>query len=222
MKVLINEKLNAINKSIKWLSNITDVPYPTLSRIVKGEDLKSIPITTFDKICTALNCNISDILSTEEDETIKEKVKTENNKVIFEERLNILKSLNKIKTIVGTAHAEEYDQLAIKIEEVFNKTTFSNPQNEEPFLDLFYKPDIDAIIDNYNINNISNTPVKEVDLFSGAGGFKDSMYKLNYSEYFDACASLRNLIAEKTKPNPHKIKITNKENSSISTKYIEP
>lgn len=96
MKILIEDKLRALNKTNKWLSEITDIPYSTLNRLIKGE-IKTLPMEEIDKICTALECEIGDIVISDSDETIKTKVENENKKLALKERLKLFKSLIVLK-----------------------------------------------------------------------------------------------------------------------------
>ncbi|MEG1309387.1 MAG: helix-turn-helix transcriptional regulator [Bacilli bacterium] len=60
----INEVLKSRNKNMMWLSEVTNIAYPNILKLCKGEN-KSIKANTIDKICTALQCNIEDILKSE-------------------------------------------------------------------------------------------------------------------------------------------------------------
>lgn len=57
----IDEVLKSKHKSMNWLSEVTNIAYPNILKLCKGEN-KSIKANTIDKICTALQCNIEDIL----------------------------------------------------------------------------------------------------------------------------------------------------------------
>ena len=61
MIVKLRETLDKKNKSIYWLHNKTGVASSTLSRICNGKT-SSIDFSTLDKICDALDCEVSDIL----------------------------------------------------------------------------------------------------------------------------------------------------------------
>lgn len=59
--VRINEVLKEKNKSKYWLIKTTEMEYQALSKIINNETT-SIHFDTLEKICNALDCNISDIL----------------------------------------------------------------------------------------------------------------------------------------------------------------
>ena len=59
--VKIEELLLAQDKSLYWLSQTTELSYPTIHRLVNGKT-SSIAFDTLNKICYVLNCNIQDII----------------------------------------------------------------------------------------------------------------------------------------------------------------
>ena len=61
MIVKLREVLAQQNKSIYWLNKQTGIASSTLSRICNNKTT-SIEFTVLDKICEALNCEVSDIL----------------------------------------------------------------------------------------------------------------------------------------------------------------
>ena len=71
MIIKLREVLDSKNKSIYWLNKETGIASSTLSRICNNKTA-SIEFSVLDKICEALNCNISDILVPEKsDITLK-------------------------------------------------------------------------------------------------------------------------------------------------------
>lgn len=61
IKVKIDEILKEQDKSLYWLSQATELSYPTIHKLVGG-NTKSINFDTLERICIALECDISDIL----------------------------------------------------------------------------------------------------------------------------------------------------------------
>lgn len=61
VKLRVEEILQEQNKTIYWLSKQTSVNANQMALIVRNQT-KSINFDTLDKICTALNCDIVDIL----------------------------------------------------------------------------------------------------------------------------------------------------------------
>lgn len=61
MIIKLRAVLDQQNKSIYWLNKQTGIASSTLSRICNNKT-KSIEFTVLDKICEALNCEVSDIL----------------------------------------------------------------------------------------------------------------------------------------------------------------
>lgn len=73
MKFKINEKLKEKGKTMTWLSEMTNITLTNISKLCKGEN-KSIKTNTIDKICTALDCKIEDILeATKHEKTYERK-----------------------------------------------------------------------------------------------------------------------------------------------------
>lgn len=69
MIIKLREVLNQRNKSIYWLNKQTGIASSTLSRICNNKTT-SIEFSVLDKICEALDCEISDILeNTKNDDT---------------------------------------------------------------------------------------------------------------------------------------------------------
>lgn len=65
MIIRLREVLDAKQKSIYWLNKETGIASSTLSRICNNKTT-SIEFSVLDKICEALNCDVSDILQKEE------------------------------------------------------------------------------------------------------------------------------------------------------------
>ena len=68
MIVKLREVLNQRNKSIYWLNKQTGIASSTLSRICNNKTT-SIEFSVLDKICEALDCEISDILENTKTDT---------------------------------------------------------------------------------------------------------------------------------------------------------
>lgn len=68
MIVKLREVLNQRNKSIYWLNKQTGIASSTLSRICNNKTT-SIEFSVLDKICEALDCEISDILENTKSDT---------------------------------------------------------------------------------------------------------------------------------------------------------
>ena len=64
MIVKIDEVLEKQNKSRNWLSEETGIMYKALCKLCKG-GTTSISFDVIEKICSVLNCSISDILQPE-------------------------------------------------------------------------------------------------------------------------------------------------------------
>ena len=70
MIIKLREMLDQKNKSIYWLNKETGIASSTLSRICNNKTI-SIEFSVLDKICDALDCNVSDILEhTKSDTTL--------------------------------------------------------------------------------------------------------------------------------------------------------
>ena len=68
MKVNINQLLEQSGKTKYWLSKATNITYPNIMKLCNEEiPPKTIKLETLDKICTALKCNVQDILENEID-----------------------------------------------------------------------------------------------------------------------------------------------------------
>lgn len=61
MIIKLREALDQRNKSIYWLNKQTGIASSTLSKICNNKT-SSIEFSVLDKICDALDCEISDIL----------------------------------------------------------------------------------------------------------------------------------------------------------------
>lgn len=61
MTIKLREALDQRNKSIYWLNKQTGIASSTLSRICNNKT-SSIEFSVLDKICDALDCEVSDIL----------------------------------------------------------------------------------------------------------------------------------------------------------------
>ncbi len=68
MIIKLREILNQKNKSIYWLNKETGIASSTLSRICNNKT-SSIEFSVLDKICDALDCEVSDILKHQKSDT---------------------------------------------------------------------------------------------------------------------------------------------------------
>jgi len=65
MKVIIDSLLEKQNKTRFWLSQQTGITYPNICNLCNNKT-SSIQFFVLDKICDALNCEITDVLSRKE------------------------------------------------------------------------------------------------------------------------------------------------------------
>ena len=79
MKILIDKRLEELNKTRYWLSQQTNVSYPNLKKLCDGNSVQ-LSVKTLDKICTVLNCNIGDILQSEIDTEVTKDISNNINK----------------------------------------------------------------------------------------------------------------------------------------------
>lgn len=70
MKVILNETLKKKNISQYKLSKDTGIAASTLNNLCNNKTT-SIQFSILDKICNALNCNVSEILECENNNIIK-------------------------------------------------------------------------------------------------------------------------------------------------------
>jgi putative transcriptional regulator len=68
MNIKLREVLDQQKKSIYWLNKQTGIASSTLSRICNNKTT-SIEFSVLDKICEALNCDVSDILENTKNDT---------------------------------------------------------------------------------------------------------------------------------------------------------
>lgn len=61
MKIILKQTLESKNRSIYWLAKETGIAASTLSNIANNKT-SSIQFSVLDKICDALNCNVTDII----------------------------------------------------------------------------------------------------------------------------------------------------------------
>jgi len=62
----LEQILHKINKTRYWLSKETGIDNNTLAKIYKNES-KQIKLETMEKICIALDCNITDLIELKKD-----------------------------------------------------------------------------------------------------------------------------------------------------------
>ena len=67
MKVILKETLEKQGKSQYWLAKETGITPANLSKLCANKTTK-VDFIVLQKICDALNCDISDILSKEKDD----------------------------------------------------------------------------------------------------------------------------------------------------------
>ena len=65
MKVILKETLEKHGKSQYWLAKETDIAQSTLSNLCANKTSK-IDFLVLEKICNALDCDITDIISIKE------------------------------------------------------------------------------------------------------------------------------------------------------------
>ena len=68
MKIILNETLVSMSKSQYWLSKETGIAASTLNNLCNNKTT-AIQFSVLDKICDALNCEVSDILIHEKSDT---------------------------------------------------------------------------------------------------------------------------------------------------------
>lgn len=61
MKITLNDTLKNHNKSQYWLAKTTGIAASTINNLCNGKT-KSVDFVILDKICAALNCEVSDIM----------------------------------------------------------------------------------------------------------------------------------------------------------------
>lgn len=70
MIIKLKDTLSSKGKSIYWLSNKTGIAASTLSRLCNYKTT-GVQFSVLDKICQALDCEISDILEHEKSDTFE-------------------------------------------------------------------------------------------------------------------------------------------------------
>lgn len=70
MKIILNDTLKSKSKSQYWLHKETGIAASTLNNLCNNKTT-SIQFSVLDKICDALNCNVSDIMIHEKSGTTK-------------------------------------------------------------------------------------------------------------------------------------------------------
>jgi len=81
--IKLNEILEREEKSLYWLSTASGVSYVSLWKLSKKQTQKSINLDMLSRVCSALNCEIQEILvyvEDEEDSAIKNLVKSKGRK----------------------------------------------------------------------------------------------------------------------------------------------
>ena len=68
MKIILNDTLKSKSKSQYWLHKETGIAASTLNNLCNNKTT-SIQFSVLDKICDALNCEITDILVHEKSDT---------------------------------------------------------------------------------------------------------------------------------------------------------
>ncbi|WP_096634850.1 helix-turn-helix domain-containing protein [Clostridium cochlearium] len=66
IQVKLQNILDEKERNLNWLSKKTDISYSTLHKLANN-NTTSINFNTLEKICTVLNCSISDILEIKKD-----------------------------------------------------------------------------------------------------------------------------------------------------------
>lgn len=62
IKFILKETLETKEKTMYWLAANTGITYPTIHKITNNQT-NAIRFEILDKICTALECEITDIIS---------------------------------------------------------------------------------------------------------------------------------------------------------------
>ena len=70
MRMILNDTLASMSKSQYWLSKQTGIAASTLNNLCNNKTT-SIQFSVLDKICEALNCEVSDILVHSKSDTSK-------------------------------------------------------------------------------------------------------------------------------------------------------
>lgn len=68
MHIKLRETIDKNRKSIYWLHKQTGIAASTISNLCNNKT-SSVQFSVLDKICNALDCDISDILECEESDT---------------------------------------------------------------------------------------------------------------------------------------------------------
>lgn len=71
MKVILKDTLKEKNISQYKLAQLTGIPSSTINEICNNKRPDGISYSTLDKICDALDCEVSDILKHEKGDTFK-------------------------------------------------------------------------------------------------------------------------------------------------------
>lgn len=61
MKVVLEDTLRAMGKSQYWLAKTTGIAASTINNLCNGKT-SSIQFSVLDKICSALDCKVTDII----------------------------------------------------------------------------------------------------------------------------------------------------------------
>ncbi len=64
MKIILNDTLKKMNKSQYWLSKETGISASAINNLCNNKTT-SIQFSVIQKICDALNCDVSDIMQSE-------------------------------------------------------------------------------------------------------------------------------------------------------------
>lgn len=84
MKVKVDELLKEHQRSKYWLAKVTNITYSNISKICSG-DIKSIKLKSLDKIATALDVGVEDILQIEEHVKTTQRLKDKEKKDKYRE-----------------------------------------------------------------------------------------------------------------------------------------
>lgn len=68
MKIVLNNTLKSKSKTQYWLSQKTGIAASTLNNLCNGKTT-AVQFSVLDKICNALDCEVSDILLHEKGDT---------------------------------------------------------------------------------------------------------------------------------------------------------
>lgn len=154
MLILIDKRLEELKKTRYWLANITNVGYGNIKKLCDGDSVQ-LSVKTLDKICTALNCRIGDILQSEIDIDTNNNIKESSDSIgvyisaegipMPKPNLSLINTDYTVKKIINS--------LIPVIKNIVDDKFKENPEINKEILcanicDLF-KQELDKIVENY-------------------------------------------------------------------------